>query len=361
MDDLICGKCKKKTKDSKIKCSGNCNAVFHVKCVELSTADYQTTQNCKNVRWFCDGCLYILENMWGLKDAITVLQSQVLTEMSEMKKMFTKSSDASKTEMKSYAKAAAGETVIIKPKNASQESKKTLEVVQRYVDPAALEVGINEIRTVKDGGVVIKCNSKEEIKKIKSVAEKKMGKSYKVNTPELKNPNIKVLDIGREMTNEELLEAIKKQNVYINHDYLSLSIKVIKRMKTKWMAIIECDPVTFKRIMDANGLFIDWSRCRVYEYINIYRCFKCGGFDHKANECTKSGSRCLRCAEAVSGHDNGNQCDCETLKCLNCIEANEVLKTDFNIFHSIFDVSCPVLLKKTEIQRKKIKYSIDLE
>ena len=196
-------------------------------------------------------------------------------------------------------------SLFIYVRNTNQESKKTLEAVQKYVDPTALEVGINEIRTVREGGVVIKCKNKEEINKIKIVAEKKLGKSYKVNTPDLKNPNIKILDINRELTADELIEAIKNQNAFLNYESVLLNVKVIKKMKTKWMAIAECDAVSFNKIIKENGLlFLDWSRCRVFEYISVFRCYKCGGFDHKADQCTNNSSRCLRWAKAVREHKN---------------------------------------------------------
>lgn len=364
MDDQNCSKCKKKTKDYVIKCSGKCNLQFHLKCIDISYTDFQVTQNCKGMKWFCEGCLEALENIWGVKNEISDLQKQVSSEISELKNMINKiQSHEMKNnhicEGKTYAKVAS-EVVVIKPKNTGQESKKTLEMVQKHLNPTALEVGITEVRTVKEGGVVIKCNSKDEINKIKTAAEKKLGKNYRVNTPNLKNPNVKIVDIPREMESDELIEAIKKQNITLNSDSI-LNVKVIKKMKTKWMAILECDPESFKKIMQENGIYIDWSKCRVYEYINVFRCFKCGGYGHKSSSCNNSSSRCLRCAKPVGEHSSDKQCDCEHPKCVNCIDANAALQTKFNVNHSSFDINCPILLKRIEIQRRKIGYNVDSE
>lgn len=361
--DEVCGKCKKKSKDLTIKCSGNCSAVFHLKCIDVSAADYQTIQKMNGARWFCEDCLTKLDKVWGCNSDVAVIHNQLLSDMADMKKMLNniqglglKSENT--TGNLSYAKVAS-EVVIIKPKNANQESKKTLETVQKYVNPAALEVGIKEVRTVKDGGVVIKCNTKDEINKIKNVAEKKLGKNYKVNAPDLRNPSIKLLDIDREFSSEELIDTLKKQNLFLDHESVALNVKIFKKMKTKWMAIIECDPESFSKIMKENALFLDWCRCRVFEYVSVFRCFKCGRFGHKADQCTSSGSICLRCAKPVSEHASDKECDCENLKCVNCMEANNVLKTEFNVNHSLFDRNCPVLLKKIDLQKQKIRYTSD--
>lgn len=183
--------------------------------------------------------------------------------------------------------------MVIKPKNNEQgNSKKTLEAVQKYVNPSVLEVGIREIRNTREGGVVIKCDSRSEIEKVKSVVEKKLSKTYNISAQNLKNPSVKIVDIEKEMSSEELILFLKKQNYFLNHEKLTLSVKILKKMRTKFMAIVECDPESFRRIMKEGFLYVDWARCRVFEYVSVYRCFKCGSFGHKKDQC-KIESICL--------------------------------------------------------------------
>ncbi|KAK9712545.1 hypothetical protein QE152_g24857 [Popillia japonica] len=56
--------------------------------------------------------------------------------------------------------------MLIKPKNP-QDSEKTKTDIKNQLSPANLEVGIKEIRTVKDGGILIKCANKTEVDKLK--------------------------------------------------------------------------------------------------------------------------------------------------------------------------------------------------
>ena len=90
-----------------------------------------------------------------------------------------------------------------------------------------MEEGITEINNIKENGVLIKCKSKEEVEKIKSVAEKKLSKSYKINAPKQINPCIKVLDIGEILDSKKLINVLKKQNTFIQHEALCMEVITI--------------------------------------------------------------------------------------------------------------------------------------
>lgn len=350
-----CRKClsRIKNRDPYIKCNGKCNSLFHSKCVDMSSVDMELFKSCNGLRWFCEECSVYLDNLWDLQKEICLLKNDLTAEITELKNKIN--SNSAKVEniegKKSYAKAVtSGEVVVIKPKE-KQESKKTMEAIQKHVNPVSLEVGITEVKNIKEGGVLIKCKSKEEVKKIQTVVEKKLSKNYKINTPDLKRPCIKILDIDQEMDEDELINSLKKQNFFLNTDGVYLKVIAIKKMKSNYMAIIECDPSTFKKVQEENVLSLNWSRCRVFEYVGVLRCYRCGGFNHKADQCNSE--RCLKCA--ISGHKSEN-CNAEHIKCFNCIDANEKMKTNFDVNHSIFNISCPIYLKKIEIQKQKIKY-----
>lgn len=95
--------------------------------------------------------------------------------------------------------------------------------------------------------------------------------------------------------------------------------------------------------------------CRVFEYIRVFRCFKCGGFDHKAEGC-KTGRRCQKCAESDHVAEN---CKSEVLVCGNCVQANIDYRMDLKTDHSIFDLSCTCLQRKISLEKRKIKYNVE--
>lgn len=59
------------------------------------------------------------------------------------------------------------------------------------------------------------------------------------------------------------------------------------------MPILECDPVTFKNIMERNR--VGWVSCRVFEYIPVLMCYKCEEFSHKAEACQPKDNVCVNC------------------------------------------------------------------
>ncbi|KAK9745555.1 hypothetical protein QE152_g6830 [Popillia japonica] len=184
-----------------------------------------------------------------------------------------------------------------------------------------------QIKNIKDGGVIIKCRNKEDSSKIKDAAEKKLKKKYDIKVPRLLNPCIKILDIEENMEENELIACIKKQNPFIQHENFTITVKALKKMKTKSMSIIEVDPVTYTKIISEGKLSIGWNICRVFEYVNVF-------------------------------HHETDACASDSWKCINCLDANQDLKLDFALNHSPFDISCPCLKRKIELQKRKINYDI---
>lgn len=117
------------------------------------------------------------------------------------------------------------------------------------------------------------------------------------------------------------------------------------------MAIVECDPLSAEKILKQEKISIGWSICRVFEYVHVFRCFKCGDYDHKATECKKE-DRCLKCA---SKEHKTEDCVSDYYKCCNCIAANEKLKLNLKVDHTVFDANCPVYLRKVDAQKRSIK------
>lgn len=357
--DNNCGKCNIKltTVEGYIKCSGKCEKCYHPKCVNVSAKELQIVENNPGIKWFCEICVKYVDVFVQINNKIDDIKEKLMTKINDINDKLNTSSGSTqnkfdKNEVKTFAKVAStsSEVVIIKPKN-KQECKKTKEAIIKNIKPSTLEVGITQLKETREGGVLIKCQNKIEQEKIQKIAEKKLSRQYQVKAPELKNPCIKIVDITENVTQEELINCIQKQNNFVNHDQLNISVKVIKKMKKNYMAIIECDPLTSKKILDENSLFINWDLCRVFEYISVHRCFKCAGFNHNFDSCNRD-PRCLICAE--EGHSS-DSCDKECVKCFNCIEAKAKLNLDINVEHSIYDVNCPVYLKKINFQKQKIK------
>lgn len=349
-----CGCCNTKANRNSVRCSGLCQKYFHPNCVDISNENVKLLSSIRNFKWFCENCVKYFETDNNTKLEIDDLRSAVNKNFEEIRKMLGSDKNHNNVNnnletKKSYAEVT-GEVVVIKPKKV-QESKTTKEVIRKALNPSKLEVGITQIKDTKEGGVLLKCKSKDEIEKIKQEAEKKLKKNYEITIPKQKNPHIKIVDLEDEMDTKSLEECILKQNSCLNQHHPELQVKVTKKMKSKYMAIIECDPVSADAILKQGKISIGWSICRVFEYVPVFRCFKCGDYDHKATDCKKE-ERCLKCS---SKEHKSADCGSDNFKCSNCMEANEKLKLNLKIDHTVFDVNCPVYLRKVSAQKRSIK------
>lgn len=91
----------------------------------------------------------------------------------------------------------------------------------------------------------------------------------------------------------------------------------------------------------------------MYEKVNVKRCLKCLGYNHKSENCTGD-KACLKCGE--NDHEI-KDCKSENSKCINCYNAK--LKTKFDqidINHDVRSLDCPIYRRKLMSERSKINY-----
>lgn len=350
-----CDNCEIKFKqnEAQLHCSGQCSKCFHPKCVNLTNKDVQFINNLSNLKWFCNECLQNFSNTIDVKKEIADLKTNVIADIKLIKEKIQstemKMHDQSVTK-KTYADSV-GEIMVIKPKNC-QESEKTKSDLKGKLNPTNLEIGIKQIRSVKDGGVLIKCNNMEDIERLKRETQKKLQKGYVVKTYSKKSPRLKIVGFEDELNSDELMECLFKQNACINKTTAKIETKIIKKMKNLFMAIVECDPSTFKSILDQGKVNIGWSVCRVFEHVQVLRCFKCGGFNHIAATC-KSDITCKMCAS--SSHSTAD-CDALEHKCANCIQIKSTANIEVDINHSMFDINCPSYQRQVNFEKRNINY-----
>ena len=153
------------------------------------------------------------------------------------------------------------------------------------------------------------------------------------------------------MDKKLLEDCILKQNSFLNQHDPEVQVQLKKKRKSKYMAIVECDPLSADAILKQGKMSIGWSICRMFEYVRLFRCYKCGDYDHKSTDCKKD-ERCLKCA---SKEHKSVDCVSESFKCCNCMEANEKLKLNLKIDHTVFDINCPLYLRKVDAQKRSIK------
>ena len=155
-----------------------------------------------------------------------------------------------------------------------------------------------------------------------------------------------------ELSNEEICENICKQNPDLKHDDQFIKVALVKKMKTRYFAIVELDVKTFNWITNLGKINIGWTVCRVFEFLHIMRCYNCCGYKHKAENC-RNEARCIKCAK--SDH-KANECTSGEAVCINCTKMNEKLQLNLDVGHCAYDSNCAVYQKQVQWKQEKLCY-----
>ena len=241
--------------------------------------------------------------------------------------------------------------LLIKPKTElnAEESKK---IIFNSVNPSNLKVGIESYRETKKGGMIMKCKTKDELETLKKAAMDKLGHDFLVEIPKKKLPRLRIVGYKGKQNIDELEIDIRKQNRWIqaNDEFKVTYIKKYTRKRSSTI-FLECVPEMYFKAMNMSRICIGWERYQVYEDLNVLRCFKCQGFNHKSDNCRQN-ETCANCADQHST----DTCTNSVKKCINCSIANDKFNTLYNVNHASTDVNCPSTQYHTDLLKSRIDY-----
>lgn len=368
---MICGKCDGELSGNIIQCDGVCGKKFHLKCADIKMNQYvyKALEEIDNLKYMCNECKK--NDMKAIKDRLNSIMSFIdiyneqarrnASDFEIMKKMVNdlkesvenKNCEGQKENLISYAekvKATGNKTtVVVMPKNKNnQKSEQTKKEIKNKIDPTKLK--IERVRNMPAGGIAVECASSSASELLKTVAIEKLGNDYDIETPELKRPCIKIVDMSDEYNEEEIIEKLKLQNEIMEN--AEMKVLNMSKVNKRWYnAIIQIDSYSFEKCMAVGRVNIGWERCRIFEYLSLKMCFNCCGFNHKASNC-KNNKACKKCSE---NHDF-KDCKSEINKCINCVIAVEKLKLKLDVDHRADDFNCKVFMRKKIIERSQIEY-----
>lgn len=286
-----------------------------------------------------------------IKQELKILEKNVLGRVGETKG----------NALKSFADAVIGKkkesVIVVKPKN-HQESETTKKVVKEKINITDMAVGITKLKKGNKGNVILGCESKSEMEKLKVTVQNKLGEDYNIMEPKGAKSKIKTVNIEEEeikLDDEKLLYAIIKQNK-IEDEREEFHMRIIKKIakentrggENNGSLIIELDDVTYDELMKRGKINVGWRKCRVFDYISVKRCFKCWGYYHIAKNCVKQES-CHKCA----GKHKAEECREKKMRCVNCMHKIKTYNLKINDEHDALSRECPTYLKALEEEKKR--------
>lgn len=366
--------------NSKIVSCKLCKTNYHSKCAKIKDTLFKALKECKNLLWFCDQCVISIHEKLNLSRQIKNIEDKtdkLIKTTTETFENFMNSDEnkcsnrwadiikkncndgelsknlAVRERNDKFADISKAKTadnnknvLVIREKglDISKNSSKFLqEEIKKSINPVELKIGIKKITNTRDNAIAISCDCKEGMEKLKGEIEKKFGDCMVVSYLQTKHHKIKLVDLEKQMTREELREVLVKQNQILENVEVFNVITCKKGRKT-FMAIIETDYKLFTKIMAKSRLMVEWQSCRVFEYFNVLRCYNCWGYRHTASKCKRE-TMCSRCGE----NKHIGNCD-RKVQCINCKAVN--LNLEFN--HSVFDVNCPLYLREVERYKRAL-------
>lgn len=300
---------------------------------------------------------FLIKENESLKQEIVLLKQHRHTEQSTQS---IERNESAKTDEKqrSYAKALKGNGVlIVKPKQQNDTNVNKLQL-QQTLSNIPLNVGITGMRDGKGGTVVVRCKNNEDANKLKTTIETNLSKQYSTAVPAKKKPCIKIVGIQQAYSEEELIRTLRLQNENLVTAESNIKLVISKKMIKTYFAILQCDTITYSKIMDQENpvVFIGCGSCRCYEYVSVHRCYNCNRFDHLSKDC-KSPKLCNKCGS--SGHTNENCTN--DLSCVNCREYNDKHNAHLNHCHTAYDLTCPTYAWIRDRERRRIEDISDVK
>lgn len=234
-----------------------------------------------------------------------------------------------------------------------QQNKVTIADIKEHVNPK--QIPVDNMKSASKGAMVLAGKTAADVQAIKKCVTEKMSDKYEIKITELLKSKILISGMRSELKENEIIECLKVQNSYLENADIEM-VKIFKSglTKNRYSAILKIDGDHFKKIIEEEKVNIDWDKCYVKEYFSVSKCYKCYGYNHRADDC-KNKRACIRCA----GEHNINECNSEIIKCVNCFNANEKFKLKLDVNHMASSNECAVFLRKVDAARKKINYHSD--
>lgn len=250
------------------------------------------------------------------------------------------------------------EVIILKPgdENDQRSNDEIRTDVTRALKTKRKEIKIRNIRQLRDKGVLIEVNDKEDVKKVKETDFSLINLNVKV--PKKSDPSIIVYDVERDWKAEELKEE------FLAKDFIGVPETDMQRLakkvsfkhsyKTKnagrvnW--IVQLPARLFEEILREGRAYMLWRSYRVKEYLDIARCYKCHMYGHVAKFCKVEKQVCETCGG--SDHEKANCDKKDNPVCPNCVR-----KRRRDTRHSVRDKNCPEYQRQVIFYNSKIKWA----
>ena len=165
------------------------------------------------------------------------------------------------------------------------------------INPTKIKVGIKSFKSLKNGRVLTETNSKGELEALEKDINAKCECKLEVNTLNLRNPRLVIINIPEEISIGNVEEILLAQNKDVSLKLCDTEAKFsYETNKHCRNLVIEVSAETIKLLLDRR-VKLGWQICRIVDYLVATRCYKCSRYNHRARDC-RGVETCRLCAGA---------------------------------------------------------------
>lgn len=251
-------------------------------------------------------------------------------------------------------------TPIVLTCNKDQPKFDTTEMKHK-VKNALRNVNVNSTRVTRQGNLIVSLpdsdNKEKATENLKNIFQNEVDIGNLQKIP----PKLTIVGLPTEVTQETLIADICAKDSKIC-DMIEKGSKI--EILGCWEINNERGDVSSKKVavkvspnirnyimeMNKGYLYVNLSRCRVYDRLMATQCYHCYGYNHFANNCPNK-VKAATCGRCAAPHQTKN-CQSQEEKCINCVRLNDSPSN-----HCAYSYKCPVYAHEREVLMKKTDYS----
>ena len=246
------------------------------------------------------------------------------------------------------------------PRQEGKESEEVRATLKKLVKPAEIGLKVRRLTNIRNG-VVVEAETEEGAANLmKQTSLQEAG--LKVEKPSKKKPIIMIYDVSADLNEVEIKSDVFSRNFHgcdIKEEDFNEEFSVRHKYKDVRSAgrrnhiVVECSVRVRNWLRSKEKIFIEWQACRVKDYVDVARCFKCQRYGHIAKHCNSVKPCCSCCAGEHDNKDCPNKDKKNSVCCANCKREGRP-----NTKHDAASKLCPSYEKAVKRQNEKIDYGL---
>jgi len=243
-------------------------------------------------------------------------------------------------------------------RHETKESEVVIKELKKLVLPSSIGLKVRRLVSIRNG-VIVEADTEEGADNLVAHAPLKEA-GFIVERPTKKKPVIMIFDVGADLKDEEIKDEVFSRNVQgssIRKDEFLEEFQIRRKFKDARSAgrkvnlVVESSVRVRNWLRGKERIFVEWQSCKVIDYVDVARCYKCQRYGHIAKHCNHEKPSCSHCAGEHEYKDCPDKGKKEKECCANCKREKRQ-----NMKHNVASKKCTSYEKAIKRRNEKTDY-----